>query len=72
MNEEGFFNRELTEIVSDLIDDYDRLVKESKMRELHHFETEEALTEIYDYVYFIGDELDHEDILAMIPDDIKQ
>lgn len=48
---------------------------EEEMRELHHFETEQALTNIYRYVhdaYFeYGDELDHETILAMIPEDIK-
>lgn len=51
-------------------------MSEEEQRELHHFETERALIEIYHYVKQLEDWEAYdsvvEDILAMIPDDIKE
>lgn len=49
------------------------LITEMNQRELHHFEAEQALASIKRYIgdaLFFGDDLDHEDILNMIPEDI--
>lgn len=55
-------------------DAYEQSYEEFRLRELHHFEAEQALANIKNYVsnalYEYGDELDHEVILSMIPDDI--